>query len=53
LVQRTVALALSHGLTFYDAAYLAVAEERKAVLVTADNKFYRRLPAELAVELLA
>lgn len=35
-----------------DASYLAVAEERNAVLVTADTKFFRRLPAGLAVELL-
>jgi len=52
VIQRTVALALKHGITFYDASYLAVAEDRKGVLVTADSKFYRRLPADLAVELL-
>jgi predicted nucleic acid-binding protein len=52
LIQRTIALAQSHGLTFYDASYLAVAEEKKVVLVTADGKFYRRLPAGLPVELL-
>jgi predicted nucleic acid-binding protein len=53
LIQRIVGLAQNHRLTFYDASYLAVAEERKAVLVTADSKFYRRLPAGLDVELLA
>jgi len=52
LVQRTITLAQSHGLTFYDASYLAVAEEKEVVLVTADGKFYRRLPAGLPVELL-
>jgi predicted nucleic acid-binding protein len=52
LIQRTVTLAQSHGLTFYDASYLAVAEEEKVILVTADGKFYRRLPAGLPVELL-
>ncbi len=52
VVQRTVALALKHGITFYDASYLAVAEDCQAVLVTADSKFHRRLPADLAVELL-
>jgi predicted nucleic acid-binding protein len=52
LIQRTVFLAQSHGLTFYDASYLAVAEERKAVLITADGKFYRRLPADLPVQML-
>lgn len=52
LIQRTINLAQSHGLTFYDASYLAVAEEEKVTLVTADGKFYRRLPAGLPVELL-
>jgi predicted nucleic acid-binding protein len=52
LIQRTVVLAQGHGLTFYDASYLAVAEESKAVLVTADGKFYRRLPPGFAAELL-
>ncbi len=52
LVQRTITLAQSHGLTFYDASYLAVAEDENAVLVTADARFYRRLPAGLPVELL-
>jgi predicted nucleic acid-binding protein len=52
LIQRIVVLTQNHGVTFYDASYLAVAEERNAVLVTADSKFFRRLPAGLAVELL-
>jgi predicted nucleic acid-binding protein len=52
VIQRAVVLAQSHGLTFYDASYLAVAEEEKTVLVTADGKFYRRLPAGLPVALL-
>jgi predicted nucleic acid-binding protein len=52
LIQRTLALSQSHGVTFYDASYLALAEERNTVLVTADGKFYRRLPPGLPVELL-
>jgi predicted nucleic acid-binding protein len=52
LIQRTIALAQRHGVTFYDASYLAVAEQNGAVLVTADGKFFRRLPAGLPVELL-
>jgi predicted nucleic acid-binding protein len=52
LIERAVDLAQAHGVTFYDASYLAVAEDREAVLVTADAKFYRRLPAGLAVQLL-
>jgi predicted nucleic acid-binding protein len=50
---RTVELATGHGITFYDASYLAVAEQRKAILVTADRKFARRLPDGFPVEVLA
>jgi predicted nucleic acid-binding protein len=53
LVQRTVVLARDHGLTFYDASYLTVAEQTRAVLATADGKFYRRLPKGFPAELLA
>jgi predicted nucleic acid-binding protein len=52
LIQRTVALAQGHDLTFYDASYLAAAEARKGILVTADARFHRRRPPGLAVELL-
>ena len=52
LIQRTVTLAQSHGLTFYDASYLAAAEEINGTLVTADGKLYRRLPQGFPVELL-
>lgn len=52
LVKRTVALATSHGITFYDACYLAVAMETRATLLTADSKFLRRLPSGLPVELV-
>ena len=52
LIQRTVALAQSYSVTFYDASYLAVAEEKKVDLVTADGKFFRRLPAGLPVRML-
>jgi predicted nucleic acid-binding protein len=53
LIQRVVALSTGHGITFYDAAYLAVAMERDAILLTADGKFERRLPSGVPVELLA
>jgi predicted nucleic acid-binding protein len=52
LIQRALSLSQRHRLTFYDASYLAVAEQRGVTLVTADSKFDRRLPAGLAVELL-
>ncbi len=38
-----VALAANRGVTFYDAAYYAVAVERGGVLVTADQRFIRTL----------
>ncbi|MBV8203015.1 MAG: type II toxin-antitoxin system VapC family toxin [Acidobacteria bacterium] len=53
LIQQTVALASRHGITFYDASYLAVAEEVKAILLTADARFLRRLPDGLPVRLLS
>jgi predicted nucleic acid-binding protein len=40
-------LALDHGLSVYDALFLAVAIERDGVLVTADRKAFGRLPASL------
>jgi predicted nucleic acid-binding protein len=52
MIHRAISLAQGHSLTFYDASYLAVAEAAETVLVTADGKFYRRLPAGLPVELL-
>jgi predicted nucleic acid-binding protein len=52
LAARAAALAKSLGVTFYDASYLAVAQEKAAVLMTADAKFYRRLPEGYPVQLL-
>ncbi len=40
-------LALEHGLSVYDALFLAAAIERDCVLVTADRKAFGRLPASL------
>jgi predicted nucleic acid-binding protein len=48
-------LAEQHDITFYDAAYAAVARHRHATLVTLDRKLLRaglgRRPSELAAEL--
>jgi predicted nucleic acid-binding protein len=52
-VERTCELTGSFGVSFYDASYLAVAERQKAVLVTADARFRRRLPADYPMRLLA
>ena len=53
LAAETVAVALGHGVTFYDAAYLAVARRHGAVLVTADGRFLKRLPEDAPARLLA
>lgn len=42
LVDRAFALAADHGFSAYDAAYLALAEQRGLRLATADNKLVGR-----------
>ena len=46
-------LASGHGLSYYDAAYLALAEERDCMLVTADQRLARRVRASGRVRFLA
>ena len=41
-----------HGVTFYDASYLALAQETQGTLVTADKKFARKMGASDHVCLL-
>jgi predicted nucleic acid-binding protein len=48
LVTDTVALAVGLAVTFYDATYLAVARHTEATLITADNRFLRKLPKDAA-----
>jgi predicted nucleic acid-binding protein len=43
LMERALELALKWEVTAYDACYLALAEELKAPLVTADQKLFNRL----------
>ncbi len=42
---RALELSQSYGITFYDASYLAAAGLQETVLITADSKLLRRLPA--------
>ncbi|MEM7582787.1 MAG: type II toxin-antitoxin system VapC family toxin [Acidobacteriota bacterium] len=49
---ETIDLSVDHGVTFYDASYLAVARLNSATLVTADARFVRRLPTDSPVCLL-
>ena len=43
LTKTTTTIAIAHRVTFYDASYLAVARRHEATLLTADEKFARRL----------
>lgn len=52
LLAETVALAVDYRVTFYDAAYLAVARLHQATLVTADARFLRKLPPGTPARLL-
>lgn len=42
-IERAIALAYRNKITFYDAAYLALAQERQLFFVTADLKFYQKV----------
>jgi predicted nucleic acid-binding protein len=46
-------LASEHGLSYYDASYVALAEALDCVLITADQRLARRVGALRRVQLLA
>jgi predicted nucleic acid-binding protein len=46
LAKRAFELAARHGVSAYDGAYLALAEERKLQVLTADVRLLRRADAE-------
>jgi predicted nucleic acid-binding protein len=52
LAGRTLELALDKGITFYDASYVAVAENRDAGFVTADRRLAERLGQGFRVRLV-
>ena len=41
--ERAIELAYEKNITIYDASYLALAQERRAFLITADMKFYQKV----------
>lgn len=47
LEERAWALALEHGRTVYDAAYLALAESLGALLITGDKRLYNAVKEKL------
>ena len=46
LVQSALSLALQHQRTVYDALYLALAQERNCVLITADERFLHAVSSQ-------
>ena len=50
LAEPAYALALEHGLTAYDAQYLALAEAEDAVLVTADRRLAEAASRSILLE---
>jgi predicted nucleic acid-binding protein len=42
LAERALELAIKHGVSAYDGAYLALAEDRRARVLTADTRLVRR-----------
>jgi predicted nucleic acid-binding protein len=43
LIQDAFPLLGQHNIAYYDALYLALANQRQAALITADNKLYQRI----------
>lgn len=43
LIERTASFVEEYGLTFYDAVYVALAEQYNAILVTANPKDHRKV----------
>ena len=43
LAPQALVLANAHGMTAYDACYVALANRESAALITADEKLHRRL----------
>jgi predicted nucleic acid-binding protein len=46
LVPRAFAISVAHSVTVYDSLYVALAEQRDIPLVTADERFIRRLSGD-------
>jgi predicted nucleic acid-binding protein len=50
--QSILGLAQKHGITFYDAAFLALSEFLEVDLVTADKKLYQKIGGTKGIKLL-
>ena len=46
LLKRAIEIAMSEGVTCYDAIYLALAEDLAEEFITADEKLYRKLSSK-------
>ena len=46
LIKASIELAIEHEITCYDATYFALARELEFSLITADEKFFNKLPED-------
>ena len=46
LIKASIELAIEHEITCYDATYFALARELEFSLITADEKFFHKLPED-------
>ncbi|MGQ4892110.1 MAG: type II toxin-antitoxin system VapC family toxin [Candidatus Njordarchaeia archaeon] len=46
IAEMSMKIARKHGITFYDATYVALSDRRKEYLVTADKKLYEKIKNE-------
>jgi len=53
LIQRALEVAYKKNITYYDAAYIALAEELSYKFVTADSKLYNKTKDYMFIELLS
>lgn len=49
LADLTVELAFQHGITIYDASYIAISNKRKCDFVTADEKLSKKITGEKVI----
>lgn len=52
LAERAFAVAIDHGFSVYDAHYVALAEERRFTLASADAKLIHQAAARLSLQVL-
>jgi len=51
--ERALTIARKYNITFYDAVYIAISEQRKEIMVTADKKLYEKLKSNFMVRFIS